>query len=250
MDFHKDWEENELILSENEVTHITKNDEYMFYHDVASGDVEAVQDNIDHHRFLDSTGKGTLSRDPIQNLKYHLVVSIALITRICTENGMEMERAFRLSDFYIQKLDDLTTVSELSDLHSQMVMDYTLRMKDLRQNANLSKTANECLNYIYSHVIDRITIDDLAEHLGTSTSHISRLFKDELGISPSDYIRNVKLDKAKNLLRFSDYSIIDISNYLSFSSQSHFSKLFFEETGMTPKKYRETYYGTTWKHSD
>ena len=83
--------------------------------------------------------------------------------------------------------------------------------------------------------------------MSVSEGHISRLFKEELGISPSDYIRNVKLDKAKNLLRFSDYSIIEISNYLSFSSQSHFSKLFFEDTGMTPKKYRETYYGTTWK---
>ncbi|WP_029321856.1 helix-turn-helix transcriptional regulator [Butyrivibrio sp. AE3004] len=247
MNTFKDWEENEILLSENDMTHRQQNDEYMFYQYVASGNTEAVQDNIDQHRFLDSNGTGTLSRDPLQNLKYHFVVSVALITRICTEKGMEMERAFRLSDFYIQKLDDIKTIDALSDLHSKMVMDYTVRMKDLRQNAGLSRTANECLNYIYAHVNDRITIDDLAEHLKTSTSHISRMFKEELGISPSDYIRNIKLDKAKNLLRFSDYSIIEISNYLSFSSQSHFSKLFFEETGMTPKKYRETYYGTTWK---
>lgn len=248
MNFDKDWEETEIQLSENEFTHRQQNDEYMFYQYVASGNTEAVQDNIAHHRFLDSSGTGTLSRDPLQNLKYHFVVSVALITRICTEKGMEMERAFRLSDFYIQKLDDIKTIDSLSDLHSTMVMDYTLRMQNLRQNANLSRTTNECLNYIYSNVNDRITIEDLAEYTQNSTSHISRLFKDELGISPSDYIRNVKLDKAKNLLRFSDYSIIDIANYLSFSSQSHFSKLFFEDTGMTPKKYRETYYGTTWNN--
>ena len=250
MNFAKDWEENEIRMSEDEVVHRQQNDEYMFYQQVGGGDVDAVQKNIDSHRFLDANGTGTLSKDPLQNLKYHFVVTAALVTRICTEKGMEMERAFRLSDFYIQKLDDIKTIQEISDLHSQMVMDYTVRMRDLKHNANLSKTTNECLNYIYSKVNDRITIDDLADHIGTSTSHISRLFKEELGISPSDYIRNVKLDKAKNLLRFSDYTIIDISNYLSFSSQSHFSKLFFEETGMTPKKYRETYYGTTWKEND
>lgn len=247
MNFAKDWEENEIKFTEDEMVHRQQNDEYMFYQQVANGDVAAVQENIDNHRFLDANGTGTLSKDPLQNLKYHFVVTAALVTRICTEKGMEMERAFRLSDFYIQKLDNIKSIQEISDLHSQMVMDYTIRMRDLKHNANLSKTTNECLNYIYSRVNDRITIDDLAEHLGTSTSHISRLFKEELGISPSDYIRNVKLDKAKNLLRFSDYSIIEISSYLSFSSQSHFSKLFFEETGMTPKKYRETYYGTTWK---
>ena len=47
---------------------------------------------------------------------------------------------------------------------------------------------------------------------------------------------------AKNLLRFSDYSMIDIANRLSFSSQSHFIQQFREVVGMTPKKYRDEYY--------
>ncbi|MBQ1609260.1 MAG: helix-turn-helix domain-containing protein, partial [Lachnospiraceae bacterium] len=73
------------------------------------------------------------------------------------------------------------------------------------------------------------------------------LFKSELGESASDYIRRLKIDKAKNLLRFSEFTMVEISSYLSFSSQSHFIKVFSEECGMTPKKYREAYYGTHWK---
>ena len=71
-----------------------------------------------------------------------------------------------------------------------------------------------------------------------------------MGISPSDYIRKVKIDKAKNLLRFSDFSMVEIASYLSFSSQSHFIKLFSEETNLTPKKYRKMYYGTHWKGNE
>ena len=55
-----------------------------------------------------------------------------------------------------------------------------------------------------------------------------------------------KIEKATHLLRYSDKSIIDIANYLSFSSQSHFIQTFENFTGMTPKKYRNKYYKSMW----
>ena len=70
--------------------------------------------------------------------------------------------------------------------------------------------------------------------------------KQNLGISISDYIREKKIEKATHLLRYSDKSIIDIANYLSFSSQSHFIQTFENFTGMTPKKYRNKYYKSMW----
>lgn len=51
-----------------------------------------------------------------------------MITRMCGQNGMELEQVFRLSDFYIQKLDDLHTAQEVQNLHEEMVIDYTERM--------------------------------------------------------------------------------------------------------------------------
>ena len=77
-----------------------------------------------------------------------------------------------------------------------------------------------------------------------------------LALAPAAFASNadsdilVKIEKAKNLLRFSDFSMVEIASYLSFSSQSHFIKLFSEETNLTPKKYRKLYYGTHWKGSE
>ena len=65
-------------------------------------------------------------------------------------------------------------------------------------------------------------------------------------MSVSAYIRDRKIDMAKNLLRFSDASMIDIANRLAFSSQSHFIQQFKESVGMTPKKYRDKYYMEEW----
>lgn len=125
-------------------------------------------------------------------------------------------------------------------------MDYTERMRKYRHSNANSKHINACREYIYSHIKERITIEDLADALGVSASYLSRLFKKETGVSVSAYIRDRKIDMAKNLLRFSDASMIDIANRLAFSSQSHFIQQFKESVGMTPKKYRDKYYMVEW----
>lgn len=209
--------------------------------------IKAVQENCRQERFLDSEGVGILSRNAVTNLKYHFVITTAMITRLCRQKGMELEQAFRMSDFYIQKLDDIHTVWGVRDLHDEMVLDYTEKMRKLRRSDTNSKHINACKEYIYSHIKERITIEDLSDELGVSASYLSRLFKKETGDSVSAYIRIQKIEKAKNLLRYSDYSIIDIANRLSFSSQSHFIQQFRESTGVTPKKYRDNNYMAQWE---
>lgn len=93
--------------------------------------LEAVRKNCEQERFLDTEGVGTLSRNPVTNLKYHFVITTAIITRLCKQKGMELEQAFRMSDFYIQKLDDISTVEGVRSLHDEMVLDYTEKMRKI-----------------------------------------------------------------------------------------------------------------------
>ncbi|MBO5292841.1 MAG: helix-turn-helix transcriptional regulator [Lachnospiraceae bacterium] len=72
--------------------------------------------------------------------------------------------------------------------------------------------------------------------------YLSKLFHKEIGIPVSEYIMLQKVEKAKNLLCYSDYSIVDIANYLTFSSQSHFIQVFQKFAGLTPRKYRDRYF--------
>ena len=246
MGYKDEWLLIEANDDMDEVEHREPSEEILFYRAVANGDTDAVRKNCELNRFTDSTGVGILSRDPVVNLKYHFVVTTAMITRMCRQYGMELEQAFRLSDFYIQKLDDIHTEEEVHRLHDEMVMDYAEKMRKYSRSDTNSKHINACKEYIYSHIKERITIEDLADELGVSSGYLSRLFKKETGVSVSAYIRSQKIDMAKNLLRFSDYSMIEIANRLSFSSQSHFIQQFHEVVGMTPKKYRDEYYMVQW----
>lgn len=246
MELQKEWSQFETNISENEISHRDDTEERSFYHAVSSGDIDTVRQNCKEQRFNDNDGVGVLSKNPITNLKYHFIITAAIITRLCVENGLEMEQAYRLSDFYILKLDNIHTIKEISNLHDQMVLDFTGKMKILQKNLALTKPISICIEYIYTHIKERITIEDLAEHTGLSPSYLSHLFMMEIGTSISIFIREKKIEKAQNLLKFSDYSLIEIANYLSFSSQSHFTQLFKKYNGMTPKKYRDLNYCNNW----
>ncbi len=246
MDVKREWYNTELTEGEHASKHRPLEEEYTFYQAVKTGDLDYVRKNCNDGVFGNSNGMGILSKDSIRNLKYHFVITVALITRYCVEGGMELEHAYRLSDFYILKMDGCQTIEEIISLHTNMALDYTGKMMMLQKNSVLSKPITLCIDYIYNHIHDRITIQALAEYTGLSSSYLSKLFKKELGVSASDYIREKKIETAENLLKFSEYSLIEISNYLAFSSQSHFIQTFEKIVGTTPKKYRDRYYRTSW----
>lgn len=240
------WYRNELMEGDNESPHRHLNEEYSFYHAVKSGDMASVQMNCLQKRFSASDGMGTLSANPVTNIKYHFVIAAAMMARHCIDNGMEHNLSFRLSDFYIQKLDSIQTVEEVVKLHDEMSLDYTSRMHQLQKERIISKAIVMCTEYIYNHLHDRITVNTLAAETELSPSYLSRLFKKEMGVSVSDFIREKKIERAQNLLKYSDFSLIEISNYLAFSSQSHFIQTFEKQVGMTPKKYRDQFYRSMW----
>ena len=226
MAYQDEWLLLEAEDEMDEVEHRPLTEEFLFYQAVTNGDLDAVKKNCKQERFLDSERVGVLSKDPVTNLKYHFVITTAMVTRLCKQKGMELELAFRMSDFYIQKLDDVHTIEEVRELHDAMVLDYTEKMRRICRSDTNSRHINICKEYIYAHVKERITVEDLADVLGVSASYLSRLFKKETGDSVSIYIRRQKIEMAKNLLQYSEYSMIDIANRLSFSSQSHFIQQF------------------------
>lgn len=235
-----------LRVSEESEIHRDTAEELEFFHAVSDGDMDFVHKNCEEHRFLDDTGVGQLSTDPVLNLKYHMVVTAALITRMCIAHGLEAEHAFRMSDFYIRKLDDAKSKEAVEAIHNCMVLDFTGKMRLIRRDKGLSRPISKCVDYIYSHIHDRITVNDLSEHTGVSSSYLSRQFPKELGLPISDYIKEKKIEASQEMLKNTDDSLSEIALSLSFSSQSHFIKIFKDIVGITPKKYRSLNGYSSW----
>lgn len=103
-------------------------------------------------------------------------------------------------------------------------------------NLELVKKAKDIFDVDYNKTID---LSHISKQLGVSTSHLIRLFKQYRGLTPTQYIVKIRIDKATELLNQKDISILDIAYMIGFKSLSNFYKCFKQQTGHTPNKYRK-----------
>lgn len=233
----KEYAYKEFLRKEENILRAPYNPEIEFYSVIRSGDTKKVH-QFCQEPFIHKEGLGKLSENPLRNIRYHFVITIALIARYCIDGGLDVSTSYGLSDFYIQKADTCTTPEEINELHFTAVMDYTTRMKQLRKEKICSQQVAKCIDYIHDNLHTRITVDTLANYVNLNPSYLSRLFKKETGCSISEYIRNLKIDAAKNMLIYSEFSPSEIASILAFSDQSHFTETFRKYTGVTPRKFQ------------
>lgn len=241
MNIEKKLSHVEFLNREYNVSHLSYERETEFFQSIKEGDPVRARQLF---KPFDCEEMGRLSDDNLRNLKYHLIITVAFITRYCIEGGMEMETAYNLSDIYIRSIDKCHTEEEVNLLHREVVDDYAQRMSIIRKQNRYPKAVTLCLDYIYDNLHTRITLDKLTEVTKLSPAYLSKLFHREVGLTISGYIIKKRIQAAENMLKFSDYSCLEISEYLCFSSESHFIQVFRKHTGYTPKNYRKNFFRT------
>ena len=82
-------------------------------------------------------------------------------------------------------------------------------------------------------------VDEVAERLGVTTAHFTRLFSQTVGIPPGRFLKQQKLNYAKKLLVLPEMTVALVAEMLGFSNVNYFSKVFRKENGMTPAEYRK-----------
>lgn len=232
-----------LYQSENQIFHDQYAKELNFYNAVKTGDMENVKKLMSP---LTSRGLGKLSDNVLNNMRYHFIISVAMITRFCMEGGMPPETAYTLSDLYIRKADKCHSEDNITELHDSMIIDFTTRMQDIHETAR-SETVMLAMEYIDKNIRTRLLLGNIAAAAHVSTCYLSTLFKKDSGQTVTTYIQKRRVEEAKDMLKFTDMEFIDIGNYLCFTSHSHFIAIFKKYTGMTPKAYRDKYYTKGWK---
>jgi len=100
------------------------------------------------------------------------------------------------------------------------------------------KLITQAIEYIRDNYQNNISLNDLASQTHYSSYHFLRLFKQHTGKTPFAFLLDVKLEKAKTLLKHTDNSIEEICYLSGFSNPSHFSQIFKKKTGLSPSQYR------------
>ena len=237
---------NDILFEnhENNVHHNPYDQEMREFGSIENGDLIQLEKSLQED--YDGT-IGTLAKDPLRNLKNLGIVLVTLASRAAIRGGLSPEIFFSLSDSYIQQIEECKDLALVAPLAHKAEFQYAEMVHEIKekQKGILKKQKNprinKCKDFIFSHLHDRITLEDLAAEADCNPNYLSQLFKECEGISISGYILQEKINRAKNLLIYSDYSYIEIATYLGFSSQSHLGTQFKKHTGYTLRQYREIY---------
>jgi AraC family transcriptional regulator len=93
-------------------------------------------------------------------------------------------------------------------------------------------------DWMREHIAEEFNLDRLAAQAGLSKFYFNRLFKSAVGVSPSHYHINLRMDAARQLLRETKKSVMEIALDVGYANPSHFAQLFRRETGLSPSDYR------------
>ena len=111
--------------------------------------------------------------------------------------------------------------------------------KCLEESGSARSDVERIRQYIQYHVDGELRIDQLASRVYLSQTYLSYIFKKETGMTLSRYIRQCRMEKAKELLTTTDMKIVQVCEKVGFSNVSYFCQSFREYTGMSPEKYRK-----------
>lgn len=218
------------------VAHTPYETEKVFYSCIRAGDAEGVK-----RFFADYLSQGivvgSMSADPLTQMKYFAVCCITLACRYAIAGGLDEKEAFNFSDECIRRVDGMKKGEEIMSFLMRRACELAERVGEKGAAADVPPPVRKCLNHISRNLHGRITLSELAEYCGLSRGHLSRLFRGSVGCSVSRYVIRRKLEAAKAMLAGA-YTVGEVAYLLGFSSESHFIKRFREEFGVTPARWR------------
>ncbi|MDO4285834.1 MAG: helix-turn-helix domain-containing protein [Eubacteriales bacterium] len=190
---------------------------------------------------------GTLASDPKRNIKDLCIAVITLASRAAIRGGLRPEESFCLCDCYVQKLEECGDSALFGQLalraerHFTELVHEQKTASDPRSEGPVSRYANRCMDYIFAHLHEKLTVQQIADALHLHPNYLSALFKRQTGQTILQYILQEKIKLAQNMLIYSDYSYSEIATYLGFSSQSQMGVHFKKYTALSPHAYRRRY---------
>lgn len=177
--------------------------------------------------FMDIEMPGYNGLEVIKQIKNQVDYNVHFVIISAYDNFQYAQEAMRLgvADFLLKPLDSKEFLSMVHRL-------YGFRFTD-------NQGFNDILAYVHEHFNEELTLKDCAKKFHMSTNHITRLFKQYMGMGFTNYKNKVRIDYAKRLFNETDYSIKEISQEVGYSNLNYFYRVFKEQIGVTPKVYGE-----------
>lgn len=225
------------LQRESGMFHTRYKAEIRLFSHIQYGSVEGLLREIQE---LGDVFVGMMSTRELRQAQYAAVSAVTLATRYAIQGGLSEEKAYRFSDETIRAVDEAKAAEEILSVCGQKILLLTEMVAQEKQKLRQPPHIRACMRYIQEHLHEKITASDAAKACGLSADYLSRLFKEETGLTLAKYIQSRRLDYARQLL-LDGVDVQTICDKCGIRSQSHFISLFKGEYGMTPGEFCRFY---------
>lgn len=238
---HVDFTNTHDIDSELRIIKKSVLDEYsvkeslkLFLNAMLKGDVDDAQKKL--KLFLKESD--LLSPEDISACRRNLQILIDYCQMALLHTHIQPVEPAKLYNSLFYKLENLHTRDALIKMPYEICYKYCMLCKN-HSFPEYSKTVNEVINYIHSHLEEPLSLSLIAEHFHKNASTLSASFSQNTGISLSNYIQQVKMEKACEYFKSTKLSVSEVALAVGFQDFAYFSRIFKKHTGSAPKKYRD-----------
>lgn len=175
--------------------------------------------------------------DDMMDIKLKVLEFVLWAEHISYESGGREYRFGSRPDYlpYVYECNDPT---ELRTWFIQKVFDACQGVSTRKQQGS-ETVIEKAKKYIEAQFSKDISLDDVSREVDISPYYFSKVFKDETGVNFIEYLTNLRIERAKDLLRNSDMSIKQICSEAGYSDPNYFSRIFRKTVGVTPTEYKD-----------
>lgn len=156
------------------------------------------------------------------------------LSRIASECGISEKTVLVMEHKTINEIKNGNSIKSILRLAEKII--YFIR-KD--NNTRYLDVVQKTIEFIWNNNSRKINLEHISSYVNFSSSHLSKVFKEIVGMSIMEYVNQVRLRKAKEKLKTTDLSLSEIAEFVGYYDASYLTKSFKEEYGITPGKYRE-----------
>ena len=233
----ENWNDIVVWMRENEMPHNPYEHESRKLECITNGDIEGLIKCQKEKWF----GKlGIVGDTEIRQERNMGIIVLVLASRAAIKGGVLPEKAFSMADQFIldiERTEDARVVRKMVPEYELEFVRQVNMLKGKRGNFYIRKAKD----YIYKNLHRKILMPDIAKAVGINEDYLSQLFRQQEGVSLSNYVLGEKIREAQYLLRYTNQTINQIASLLAFSSQSYFGSCFKKAIGLSPASFRREY---------
>lgn len=161
-----------------------------------------------------------------------------------TEGTMTARRASgsQIYDCYMEISDAvLTGIRQNEKLDIDKIRKDLIENFEKKKETKEQKPITEARKYIQEHYLEPLKLEDVSKHIGFNATYFSSVFKKETGKNFLDYVTELRMNKAKQLLCSGEMSVNDVAEAVGYQDLKYFSRLFKKNAGISPSDYKKMY---------